>query len=71
MKYGPVGGEVVVRTAREGPRVVLTVEDQGAGIPVAEADPSGGEGGSGIGSVLSRRPGVPPERLAAWYRTVR
>ena len=35
LRYTPAGGEVLVRTARDGNGVVLTVEDSGSGIPEA------------------------------------
>jgi signal transduction histidine kinase len=66
VKYGPLGGQVVVRTSREGRRAVLTVEDQGPGIPPDEREGvfhpyvrgedhlEGGTGGTGIGLAIVR-----------------
>jgi signal transduction histidine kinase len=36
VKYSPEGGEVAVRVAREGPWAVLTVADEGLGIPTTD-----------------------------------
>jgi signal transduction histidine kinase len=36
VKYSPAGGEVAVRVAREGAWAVLTVTDEGLGIPAAD-----------------------------------
>ena len=36
IKYSPDGGEITVGVAREGPWAVLTVADQGMGIPAAD-----------------------------------
>jgi signal transduction histidine kinase len=36
VKYSPNGGEIAVRMTRDGPWAVLTVADQGLGIPAAD-----------------------------------
>ncbi len=66
VKYSPDGGEVSVELARLGPRVRVTVRDQGLGIPPSEQerifekfyrlDPAltRGVGGSGLGLYISR-----------------
>lgn len=67
VKYAPRGGHVWVRLAREAGRIVLTVDDDGVGIPREKAErvferltklrPRGtaGERGSGIGLYVTKQ----------------
>lgn len=63
IKYGPQGGTVLVTLSRSGSDAVLTVEDEGAGIPVEMRqrvfdrffrDPMQREPGSGLGLAIVR-----------------
>jgi signal transduction histidine kinase len=66
MKFAPDGGHVRVRLALEGPHIVLTVEDDGPGVPVAsreaiferfrrgEDDTTRRFGGTGLGLAIAR-----------------
>lgn len=38
VSFSPVGGQIRVRVGREGPKVVMTVDDQGPGIPGDKLD---------------------------------
>jgi len=68
IKYTPEGGHVVVRVARDGPRVRVEVRDDGPGIPPADRERIFGEferivspgrgpavRGSGLGLSIVRR----------------
>ncbi len=61
IKYSPAGGTVMVHVAREGPHALLTVSDQGPGIPAALRErvfdrffrnPDQTQSGSGLGLAI-------------------
>ena len=64
IKYGPEGQVVTVKVTAEGSEVILSVADQGSGVPVAErprvwerfwrAPAANGVTGTGIGLALVR-----------------
>jgi signal transduction histidine kinase len=65
IKYSPEGGEIGVRVTQDGPWALLTVSDEGVGIPAADrsrifehlqrgANVAGHVGGTGVGLAFVR-----------------